>query len=82
MHRDDKMNRDIDWVSLTNKKKINKQRRRLGKFKKYKKINQINKKHFFFFFLQNQDEDLIEESTAEENRSPNTENENQAYKIY
>jgi hypothetical protein len=21
MHRDDKMNRDIDWVSLTNKKK-------------------------------------------------------------
>jgi hypothetical protein len=54
----------------------------LGKFKKYKKINQINKKHFFFFFLQNQDEDLIEESTAEENRSPNTENENQAYKIY
>jgi hypothetical protein len=24
MHRDDKMNRDIDWVSLTNKKKINK----------------------------------------------------------
>ena len=37
---------------------------------------------FFFFFLQNQDEDLIEESTAEENRSPNTENENQAYKIY
>jgi hypothetical protein len=24
MHRDGKMNRDIDWVSLTNKKKINK----------------------------------------------------------
>ena len=24
MHRDDKMNRDIDWLSLTNKKKINK----------------------------------------------------------
>jgi hypothetical protein len=24
MHRDDKMNRDIDWVSLKNIKKINK----------------------------------------------------------
>ena len=66
MHRDDKMNRDIDWVSLKN----------------IKKLTKITKKHFFFFFLQNQDEDLIEESTAEENRSPNTENENQAYKIY
>jgi hypothetical protein len=52
------------------------------------------KKHLFFFFFTKsadpllfffsfcQDEDLIEESTAEENRSPNTENENQAYKIY
>ena len=47
----------------------------MGKFKKYKKINQINKKHFFFFFLQNQDEDLIEESTTEENKTTDTENE-------
>ena len=60
----------------------------MGKFKKYKKFNQNqqNPFFFFFFFLQNQqipyfsssfcqDEDLIEESTADENRSPNTENE-------
>ena len=72
MHKDDKMNRDIDWVSLTNNFFLTNRDVDWVCLKNIKKLTKFNKKHFFFFFLQNQqipyfsssfcqDEDLIEE---------------------